>query len=97
MLELLIFIKTARFGLFFLVRVLLFSVIRQGKQGFIQSDSPPILQRLGLEHDAWGILTTEFEDRFNHWVGSERIVKQVCETHNYSRPPPTSNHKALLG
>ena len=72
-------------------------IIREGKRGFIQSDTPPILQRLSLEQDAWRILTTEFEDRFNHWVGSEHIVKQVYETHNYSRPPPTSNHKALFG
>jgi len=72
-------------------------IIREGKRGFIHPDSPPILQRLGLEQDAWRILTTEFENRFNHWVGSEHIVKQVCETHNYSRPPPTSNHKALFG
>ena len=72
-------------------------IVRQGKRGFIDSEAPPILQRLSLTPDSWKILTTQFEEKFNHWVGSEHIVQQVYKSHNYTRPPPTTHHRALLG
>lgn len=71
--------------------------VRQGKRGPIDSEAPPILQRLCLTSDAWKILTMQFEEKFDHWVGSEHIVQQIYKSHNYSRPPPTTNHRALLG
>ena len=46
-------------------------IIRDDKRGAINSNLPPIIERLGLEADHWKILTTEFEEQFNHWVGSE--------------------------
>ena len=45
-------------------------IIRQAKRGYIQAN----FQRLSLEQDTWRTLTIEFEDRFNNWVGSERIA-----------------------
>ncbi|RBP48552.1 transposase [Arenicella xantha] len=72
-------------------------IIRADKRGHINQELPPILSRLSLNADVWKILTTEFESRFQCWVGSEHIVKRVCEDNGYQRKPPTRAHRALLG
>jgi len=72
-------------------------IIREGKQGAIQPNLPPILKRLEIDTKAWAILTTEFETQFNHWVGSEHIVRQVCADKAYQRIPSTAPHRRLLG
>ena len=72
-------------------------IIREGKRGAIQPNLPPILKRLEIDSKAWAILTTEFETQFNHWVGSEHIVRQVCSDKAYQRIPSTAPHRRLLG
>ena len=72
-------------------------IIREGKRGAIQHNLPPILKRLEIDFKAWAILTTEFETQFNHWVGSEHIVRQVCSDKAYQRIPSTAPHRRLLG
>ena len=72
-------------------------IIRDDKRGAINSNLPPIIERLGLEADHWKILTTEFEEQFKHWVGSEHIVRQVCEDKAYQRIPSINANRRLLG
>ncbi|WP_189398954.1 transposase [Arenicella chitinivorans] len=52
--------------------------IRHDKHGSIPDQIPPILQRLDLDMASWIILTTEFEARFQSWVGSAHINRRVC-------------------
>ncbi|WP_170132072.1 hypothetical protein [Arenicella xantha] len=52
---------------------------------------PPILERLTLDRDAWLILTTQFEQQFGQWVGSEIMVRQVYSDRHYQRIPATNS------
>jgi putative transposase len=72
-------------------------IMRQDKRGAIAAELPPILERLGLDTDAWQVLTSQFETQFQYWVGSENIVRQVCADKHYQRIPSTVNHRQLLG
>lgn len=71
-------------------------MIRDDKRGAISSSLPPILERLTLDEDQWKILTTEFEIHFQNWVGSEHIVRRVCEDKAYQRIPSTRSSQQLL-
>ena len=71
-------------------------IIRDDKRGVITADIPPILERLSLDKTAWARLTTEFEERFQNWVGAEHIVRKVCSDHSYKRFPSTASHRALF-
>ncbi|MFQ3246374.1 MAG: REP element-mobilizing transposase RayT [Arenicella sp.] len=76
-------------------------IIRTDKRGHIDNALPDILSRLGLDIDVWKILTTEFEMHFQCWVGSEHIVRRVCEGKGYSHPdtggiPSTRWHQSLF-
>ena len=72
-------------------------IMRQDKRGAIAAELPPILERLGLNTDAWQVLTTQFETQFQYWVGSEHVVRQVCSDKHYQRIPSTVIHRQLLG
>ena len=72
-------------------------IIREDKRGTIATKLPPILERIAIDTDAWAILTTEFENQFKHWVGTEHIVRQVCSDKAYQRIPSTAPHRRLLG
>jgi REP element-mobilizing transposase RayT len=72
-------------------------IIRGDKRGAIDHALPPILERLCLDKDAWGQLTTQFEHHFGNWVGCEHIVRQVYSDNHYQRIPSTKNHRQLLG
>jgi len=71
--------------------------IRRNKRGSINEDLPPILKRLNLSNEHWCILTTEFEAQFKNWVGSEHIVRQVCEDKAYQRIPSLVSNQRLFG
>jgi hypothetical protein len=71
-------------------------IIREDKRGHIDNSQPNILSRLNLNVEAWKILTTEFESHFQCWVGSEQIVKRVCEGRGYKRKPSTQRHSILF-
>lgn len=66
------------------------------KRGHIDSHLPGILTRLSLDAESWKILTTEFEDRFQCWVGSEHIVRRVCEDQGYQPSPSIKTHETLF-
>ena len=72
-------------------------IIHPNKKGFITSDQPHLLSRMGLDKEAWQTLITQFEQHFGHWVGSEHIVRQVYEDHCYQRTPSTSSHRSFFG
>jgi len=72
-------------------------ITRDDKRGALDDTLPPILERLAFTGEAWKVLTTAFEQQFNHWVGSENIVKQTYSDKHYQRIPSTANHKNLFG
>ncbi len=72
-------------------------IISESKRGTIDSDLPPILERLELNSNAGTILTTRFESQFSHWVGSESIVRKTYQSKGYQRTPSTKNYKTLFG
>ncbi len=72
-------------------------IIREDKCGSIDSELPPILQRLALSSNSWAILTSHFESQFSHWVGSEDIVRKTYDNKGYQRTPSTKNFKTLFG
>ena len=72
-------------------------ILREDKRSAISSKQPPILDRLAMNSDQWKILTIDFEQQFNHWVGEEQIVKQTCLGKGYQRVPKAKNYKALFG
>lgn len=71
-------------------------IIRPDKRGTISQSTPPILERLGLQNNAWKMLTTKFEHQFQNWVGSEHIVRRACQAQGYQRTPKTQNLKSLF-
>ncbi len=54
--------------------------IRGGKRGAISDAQPPMLQRLGVEPDAWFSLTEGFEKHFNTLAGKPDEIQQACES-----------------
>ena len=71
-------------------------ILRDDKRGAIPNNLPNILQRLEFNQQIWAVLTKEFESKFNHWVGSEAIVKKVYHDRHYQRIPKGKNCAALL-
>jgi hypothetical protein len=69
-------------------------ILRDGKRGAVDNALPPILERLAFNEEAF---TTKFEQQFNHWVGSENIVRQTYSDKHYQRIPSTAKHKNLFG
>ncbi|WP_189400208.1 transposase [Arenicella chitinivorans] len=61
--------------------------VRRDKRGAISEKLPPILERLDLDAASWLILTTEFEKRFQSWVGSEHIDRRVCRLNTCNTQP----------
>jgi len=72
-------------------------IIQEGKRSYIDRSLPNILARLSLDADSWKVLTTEFEKHFQCWVGSEQIVKRVCEDNGYKRTPSIRSYQRLFG
>lgn len=72
-------------------------MIRKDKRGAINQDIPAVLGRLALDKDAWLILTTQFEQQFGQWVGSEHIVRKMYSDKHYQRIPNTEAPRRLLG
>lgn len=72
-------------------------IIRKNKHAYIDKKLPDILSRLNLNADSWEVLTTEFEQHFQCWVGSKQIVKQVYKKRGYKRRPSTNVHERLFG
>ncbi|MBX2848061.1 MAG: hypothetical protein KTR16_07070 [Acidiferrobacterales bacterium] len=71
-------------------------IIREGKRGAIDQTLPHILDRLGLDQQTWHTLTTEFEEHFQQWVGSEHIVRRICQERGYQRVPNRQSQRQYL-
>ena len=54
--------------------------IRQGKKGFIQSDMPPIIERLGYSERSWSNSQRSSVSRMQRAIGSSESIKRYCET-----------------
>ena len=72
-------------------------IIRKDKRGAISQDQPPIIERLSFDAESWLILTTQFEQQFGQWVGSEHIVREIYSDKQYQRIPKTDKQRLLLG
>jgi REP element-mobilizing transposase RayT len=48
-------------------------IVRKGKRGAISAKSPPILQRLGIDLDAWVLRSCAFEKNYQKLYGKRRI------------------------
>ena len=71
-------------------------ILREDKRGVIPEQMPPLLERLEFNPDAWKLLTTEFEQRFSHWIGEEAIVKKIYHDRKYQRIPKASSFTQLF-
>jgi len=60
--------------------------IRDDKRGAISQDLPPILQRLGIDEQAWLRLATQFESSFNTWVGKAGMCRTPASASAIARP-----------
>ena len=58
--------------------------------------TPKIIGSFNIQVDAWQVLTTQFEERFSAWVGSEHIVHDLYARKNYQRIPSTQSSRTLL-
>ena len=54
--------------------------IRQGKKGFIHSEAPPIMQRLGYSPTDWAKKQSTSASRMRRAVGNSDSIKSYCET-----------------
>ena len=59
--------------------------IRQDKPGFIPTNTPPILQRLGFTDEAWLELTNSIETNFSHSVGLVFQLQHYARAHKLKR------------
>jgi hypothetical protein len=53
-------------------------IMREDKRGYIDSSTPPVLQRINIEPEHWIYLTNNFESRLKGLVGSVHNVKAAC-------------------
>ncbi|WP_237058456.1 transposase [Microbulbifer sediminum] len=53
--------------------------LREDKRGAIDSELPPILERLQIDPRHWLYLNRHFESRFKSLVGSAHAVRSACE------------------
>ena len=54
--------------------------IRAGKRGFIDPSAPPILKRLGIEQDSWGLLMTQRGRLFGRAMGRLDLMRLHAAT-----------------
>ncbi|MGF1761106.1 transposase [Photobacterium sagamiensis] len=59
--------------------------LRKGKTGYIESNTPPILQRLNIEQKNWLKACTQFERQRALLIGSSRSIQAATVTFNRSR------------
>lgn len=72
-------------------------ILRTNKRGSINTNLPPILERLAFNNKNWNSLTASFEAQFSHWVGQEEAVRKLYKDNKYQRIPSTRVYRSLLG
>ncbi len=72
-------------------------ILREDKRGAISENAEKILARLGIDDTQWLDMTSDFEQCFATFAGSEQRLRSACETLNYQRPPGLSRCRAAFG
>jgi REP element-mobilizing transposase RayT len=62
-------------------------ILREDKLGSIDSNIPPVLERLNLSEDNWEVLIKSFEKQCKSFAGSENLIKRVYRKLGYQRTP----------
>ena len=70
--------------------------IRANPSGSINSDTPPILQRLNISSTHWIYLSTQFESRFKGVAGTAESLKQSLKKFKLIRRPNLKNSRLLF-
>ena len=71
--------------------------IREDKRGHIDSDTPPILQRLGLEVEHWLYLSQHFQSSFKSLVGPVHSLRAACGVPGWKKSHSLAMCRKLLG
>jgi hypothetical protein len=71
--------------------------IRDGKHGYIDGETPPILQRLNMETEHWLYLTQNFQSSFKSLVGPVVQLRAVCRHLGWKKCHSLSMAKTLFG
>ncbi|WCN10081.1 transposase [Marinomonas mediterranea] len=61
-------------------------VVRQDKRGSIDLSLSPILQRVGISHENWIAISTQFEKNSHAVVGVEQSLKSYIDSNPRARP-----------
>ncbi|MEX1216728.1 transposase [Saccharospirillum sp.] len=61
--------------------------IRNDKRGNINNNTPPILERLGIDAEHWVYSTQYFESQFKGLVGTVQSIRAHCQRFGYQRTP----------
>ena len=71
-------------------------IIREDKNGYIDSKSEKILQRLNINEAQWFTMAKNFEGCFGAFVGNEKNLRSACEKLEYQRPSGLSACKQMF-
>jgi len=53
--------------------------IRKDKRGFINADTPKILDQLGLDEESWIETVQSFSSHFHTFIGAEEQLQSLCQ------------------
>jgi len=53
--------------------------VRKDKRGFIKSDTPKILDQLGLDENSWMETVQSFSSDFHTFIGPEEQLQSLCK------------------
>ncbi|WAJ72278.1 transposase [Catenovulum adriaticum] len=70
--------------------------IRQDKRGFIQSNIPSIVQRLGLTDESWLEFASTIETNFSHSIGQAVQLQHYAKAHQLKRVKGITKTKPRL-
>ncbi|WAJ71708.1 hypothetical protein [Catenovulum adriaticum] len=70
--------------------------IRQDKRGFIQSNIPSIVQRLGLTDESWLEFASSIETNFSHSIGQAVQLQHYAKAHQLKRVKGITKTKQRL-
>ncbi len=70
--------------------------LREDKRGPLYTDTPPILQRLQIESQAWLQLSTRFEADFCNLVGRPDSLPGACAALGLNWARGTSHCRAMF-
>ena len=71
-------------------------IIREDKNGCIDSKAEKILQRLNINEAQWITMSKNFEGCFSSFAGNERSLRSACEKLEYQRPSGLSACKQMF-